>query len=42
MEKKLLIVTIDVGNETAENITIYERDDPSMVAQEFCIKYGLK
>ena len=35
-EKKLLIVAIDIGNGHKENLDIYENDNPSLVAEEFC------
>lgn len=39
--RKLLIVTIEIGNGEQENLTIFENDDPQLVAEHFCIKHQI-
>jgi len=37
--RKLLIITIELGNGKQEQLTIYENDNPQEVAEEFCNKH---
>ena len=39
--RKLLIVTIEIGNGEQENLTIFENDNPQDVAREFCKRHGI-
>jgi hypothetical protein len=38
--RKLLVITIEVGNGRQEQLIIYESDDPQKAAEEFCNKHS--
>lgn len=40
-DRKLLIVTIEIGNGEQEQLTIYENDNPQEIAEEFCNKHNI-
>lgn len=37
--RKLLVITIEIGNGKQEQLTIYENDNPQEVAEEFCNRH---
>ena len=39
--KQLLVMTIEIGDGRQDFIAVYEKDDPSALAQEFSSKYNL-
>jgi len=38
--RKLLVITIEVGNGKQEQLVIHESDNPQMVAEDFCIRHN--
>lgn len=39
--KQILVLTVDIGDGRQDFITVYEHDNPQVLAQEFAGKYGL-
>lgn len=39
--KQILVLTVDIGDGRQDFITVYEHDNPKVLAQEFAAKYGL-